>query len=109
MVLPSGLMATLRTQLVCPSNVDLHSPVVRSHTLCRVGRFRSENLAKTWKHTEATHRTVLSPEPDTIVWPSTLTATLNTSPVCPFRVLLHSPDIMSQTLHNHKHQNIEQH
>ena len=46
-----------------------------------------------------THRTVLSPEPDTIVWPSTLTATLNTSPVCPFRVLLHSPDFRSHTLH----------
>ena len=33
MDLPSGLMATLVTLSVCPFNVDLHSPVLRSHTL----------------------------------------------------------------------------
>ena len=32
-VLPSGLIATLSTHAVCPFNVDLHSPVARSHTL----------------------------------------------------------------------------
>ena len=42
-VVPSGLMATLLTKLVCPFNVDLHSPVARSHTLRRVGRFRRQN------------------------------------------------------------------
>ena len=43
MVLPSRLMATLRTTLVCPSHEFFTSPDIRSHTLVRVGRFRSEN------------------------------------------------------------------
>ena len=42
MDLPSGLMATLTILFVCPSNVLLHSPVVRSHTLVRVGGFRRQ-------------------------------------------------------------------
>ena len=37
MDLPSGVMATLNTVSVCPSNVDLHSPVANSHTLVREG------------------------------------------------------------------------
>ena len=40
MVLPSGLIATLDTQPVCPSNVLMTSPEARSHTLGHVGRFR---------------------------------------------------------------------
>ncbi len=32
-VLPSELMATLRTDPVCPSSVLVHSPDSRSHTL----------------------------------------------------------------------------
>ena len=45
MVLPSGLMATLRTYSVCPTSVLVHSPDIRSHrhTLGRVGRFRRGN------------------------------------------------------------------
>ena len=42
MVLPTRLMATLSTLAVCPRNVLLHSPDARSHTLCRVGRFRRQ-------------------------------------------------------------------
>ena len=53
----------------------------------------------------------MSSEPDTTVWPSPLTATQSTLSVCPLKVFLHSPDIMSQTLHtqNHKQQKTEQH
>ena len=45
-----------------------------------------------------THRTVLSVEPDTTVLLSGLMATLSTSPVCPFRVLLTMPVTRSHTL-----------
>ena len=41
---------------------------------------------------------MLSLEPDTIVLPSGLMATLNTVPLCPSSVLLHSPDARSHTL-----------
>ena len=42
MDLPLGLMATLRTQPVCPWSVDFHSPVASYHTLVRVGGFRRQ-------------------------------------------------------------------
>ena len=45
-----------------------------------------------------THRTVQSSEPDTIVFPSGLTATLRTLSVCPSSVLLTWPDARSHTL-----------
>ena len=47
---------------------------------------------------EATYRTVSSPEPETMVLPSGLMATLNTLRECPSSVLLHSPDARSHTL-----------
>ena len=50
----------------------------------RVGRFRRKEIShhyETKKLAQATHRTVLSSEPDTMVVPSSLTATLNTFPV----------------------------
>ena len=40
----------------------------------------------------------MSPEPDTIVLPSGLIATLSTHAVCPSSVLLHSPVVRSHTL-----------
>ena len=40
MVVPSGLIATLITMPVCPSNVRVHSPEATSHTLVREGRIR---------------------------------------------------------------------
>ena len=93
MALPSGLMATLSTGSVCPSNVLSTSPVARSHMLVRVGRFRSKegknhvgwfqrDIGHHYKagcsQHEATHRTVLSLEPDTRVFPSGLMATVLT-------------------------------
>ena len=86
MVLPSGLMATLHTLSVCPLSVLLTSPDARSHTLARVGRLcgrvSEPKLVITTKQIssqhEATHRTVPSSEPDTMVLPSGLMATLLT-------------------------------
>ena len=45
-----------------------------------------------------THRTVWSLEPDTMVLPSMLRATLTTQPVCPTNVPVTSPDAKSHIL-----------
>ena len=102
MVLPSGLMATLLTQDVCPSSVLSSSPEARSHTLRHVGKFRIEKISHNYKaqisQHETTHRTALSHEPDTMVLPSRLMATVLTLLSCPFSVLLYSPDSRTHTL-----------
>ena len=101
MVLPSGLIATIFTLYTCPFT----SPEARSHTLRRVGRSCGKEpkvviakeqitVSRKW-----THRTVLSSEPETMVLPSGLMATVFTSSVCPSNVLLTSPDARSHTLH----------
>ena len=51
----------------------------------------------------AAHRSVQSHEPDTSVFPSTLSATQYTAPVCPSSVRRHSPDAMDHTLQQHTH------
>ena len=53
-------------------------------------------MDNSWR--EATHRTVLSLEPDTMVFPSGLTATLYTPLACPSNILLTWPDARSHTL-----------
>ena len=101
MVLPSGLMATLSTGSVCPFNVLLTSPDARSHTLVVWEGFGvkfSLNSKPRAVSAKPTHRTVLSPEPETIVVPSGLIATLFTPYLCPFSVVLHSPVVRSHTL-----------
>src|SRR5229473_1716559 len=64
--LPSGLKATLCTQLVCPLRESSSWPVCASHT------FTSPGLLN-------------SPPPETMRLPSGLNATLLTSLVCPLR------------------------
>ena len=68
-------------------------------TRCAVWEgFGVRKVAENVKQHEATHRTVLSTAPDTMVLPSGLMATLRTSHVCPCSVLLHSPVASSHTL-----------
>jgi hypothetical protein len=51
----------------------------------------------------ATHRNVLSLEPDTRVAPSALSATQVTSLVCPSSVRVHSPVVIDHTLRAEEH------
>jgi len=85
MVLPSRLIATLVTQLVCPSSLDFSCPETMSHTLGRVGGsgfririFKMTDAEQLPGSFHATHRTVLSSEPETMVVLSGLIATLLT-------------------------------
>ena len=89
-----------------PVRISSDFPDARSHRLRRVGRSSGKvsepklditkeqiTVSRKW-----THRTVWSTEPDTMVLPSGLMATLYTVPVCPSNVLLTSPDARSHTL-----------
>src|SRR6266516_7871122 len=67
-VCPSGLMATLATELLCPVRVRRRSPVFRFHSLM-----------------------VLSSLPLASICPSGLMATLSTWSSCPVRVRRRSP------------------
>ena len=103
MVLPSGLIATLLTEAVCPLSVLLTSPEARSHTLVMWGGSGGEishhhEADNKSTECEATHRMVLSHEDDTTALPSGLMATLVTPSVCPSSVLFTSPDARSHTL-----------
>ena len=103
-VLPSGLIATLDTALVCPLSVVLHSPEARSHTLVWEGfgeKISHHHRAESNQH-EATHHILLYPqglpEPEIMVLLSGLTATLFTQLMRPSNVFLSSPDARFHTL-----------
>jgi len=105
MVLPSGLIATLFTLCACPSNFDFSCPETMSHTLGRVGGsgfririFKMTDVKQLPGSFQATHRTVLSHEPETMVVPSGLIATLVTALVCPSSLDFSCPETMSHTL-----------
>ena len=82
-----ALAAALLSAAWSQVRISSSFPDARSHTLAvwegfgvRFGGKMSHHY-ETKKLAQATHRTVASPEPDTMVMPSSLTATQNTSPV----------------------------
>ena len=100
-VIPSGLMATLLTSPLCPSSLVFSWPVSMSHTLKDTGRlmFQKEELqgARTlgcWM----THQIGSPHDPDTMVFPSGLIATVLTPSMCPSIFLFAWPVSMSHTL-----------
>ena len=96
----SGLKATLVTNRVCPSSLDVHVPASRSQILICYGFGAISHPIRgiTQKYHFRTHRTVPSPEPDTTVLLSEPMATPLTQSVCSLRVALHAPDSRTHTL-----------